>query len=208
MLLKKRAAGSADMPKFDPVLLELGEAGEDGERLVFDKYQPRVQRFFEKKGFSAEEARDLTQDTFLRVFRGEAALESRQQLEAWLFQIARHVGANAVRAQRTDKRDAAVISLDAPGTAGEPREVADRAGHQDALAHVITHEQIQALQRALAELPEQMRHCVRLRLLKDLKYKEIAQIMRISTDTVKTHLHHGKKRLQSLLKAHFGPIDF
>ncbi|HEX3128309.1 MAG TPA: sigma-70 family RNA polymerase sigma factor [Thermoanaerobaculia bacterium] len=199
------------MPKFNPMLLELGEAGEDGERLVFYKYQSRIQRFFEKKGISPAEAQDLTQETFLRVFRSEARLENREQMEAWIFEIARNVRVNALRAKGTLKRAATVISLDEPGIEGEPREVTNPAlstDEQDALANAITREQLRALQNALAELPEQMRHCVRLRLQDDLKYKEIAKIMRISIETVKSHLHQAKKRLRSLLEPHFGPIDF
>lgn len=211
VLLGKGAAGLATMPKFNPMLLELGEAGEDGERLVFYKYQSRIQRFFEKKGISPAEAQDLTQETFLRVFRSEARLENREQMEAWIFEIARNVRVNALRAKGTLKRAATVISLDEPGIEGEPREVTNPAlstDEQDALANAITREQLRALQNALAELPEQMRHCVRLRLQDDLKYKEIAKIMRISIETVKSHLHQAKKRLRSLLEPHFGPIDF
>lgn len=198
------------MPNFDPVLLELGEEGEDGKRLVFYKYQSRIQRFFEKKGISPEEAQDLTQETFLRVFRSEARLENREEMEAWLFQIARNVRANALRAQGTLKRAASVVSLDEPSLKGESRDAANPgplSDEPDALASAITREQLRALQGALAELSEQMRQCVRLRLT-GRKYKEIAQIMRISIETVKSHLHHAKKRLRSMLEPHFGPIDF
>jgi RNA polymerase sigma-70 factor, ECF subfamily len=211
VLLRKGAAGLATTPKFDPVLLELGEAGEDGSRLVFSKYRPRVQRFFESKGIPPEEARDLTQETFLRVFRGEAKLDNRAQLEAWLFEIAKNVRANALRSKAATKRMATVSSLDEPNLEGSSKEVADPAlldGEQDALTSAIAREHIEILQRALAELPEQMRQCVRLRLQGDLKYKEIAQIMRISIETVKSHLFQAKKRLRPLLEPYFGPIDF
>jgi RNA polymerase sigma-70 factor, ECF subfamily len=206
----KEEAGSAVVPTFDPVLLELGEAGDDGDRLLFCKYQRRVQRFFERRGISPDEALDLTQDTFLRVFRSEARLDNRAQLEAWLFEIARNVRANALRSKATLKRAATVIPLDEPHAEGDPEKVANpvfAAGEQDALTSAITREQLGILQRALTELPEQMRQCARFRL-KGLKYKEIATIMRISIETVKSHLHQAKKRLRPLLEPHFGPIDF
>lgn len=198
------------MPNFDPVLLALGEEGEDGEHLVFYKYQARIQRFFEKKGISQEEAQDLTQETFMRVFRSEAMFEGKEQMEAWIFEIARNVRGNALRAKGTLKRAATVISLDEPGPEGEQMEVANPAllaGKQDALARAISHEQLKVLSRALVELPEQMRQCVRLRSM-GLKYKEIAQVMRISIDTVKSHLFQAKKRLRLMLEPLFGPIDF
>jgi len=209
--VEKEVASSTASPIFDPVLLELGEAGEDGERLVFFKYQKRVQRFFESKGISPEEARDLTQDTFLRVFRSEARLDNRAQLEAWLFEIARNVRANALRAKATLKRAATVISLDEPdldGASDQGAKAVPVSDEPDALTSVITREKLGILRQALSELPEQMRQCVRLRLKDDLKYKEIAEVMKISIETVKSHLHQAKKRLRPLLEPHFGPIDF
>ena len=76
------------------------------------------------------------------------------------------------------------------------------------MARAITREQLGILQGALAELPEQMRQCVCFRLQGDLKYREIAEVMQISIQTVKSHLHHAKKRLRPMLEPYFGPIDF
>jgi RNA polymerase sigma-70 factor (ECF subfamily) len=207
------AAGSQAVPKFDPVRLELGEAGEDGELLVYRKYQFRIRRFFESKRITPEEARDLTQETFLRVFRGEGEFENRAQLEAWLFEIAANVRHNVLRGRAALKRAGIEVSLDEPGLGGVDREeeIADPAlvdGEQDALTAVITREQVEGLRAALAELPLQMRQCLRLRLHQDLKYKEIAEIMRISIDTVKSHLYQAKQRLREQLEPLFGPIDF
>jgi RNA polymerase sigma-70 factor (ECF subfamily) len=206
------AAGSATVTKLDPVILELGAAGEDGERLVFFKYQDRVRRFFRKKGVPEEDAPDLTQDTFLRVFRAEASFDTRAQLEAWLFEIAWGVWANWVRERKALKRAVSPISLDEPDREGKPRDARDAAyepgGGQDAETAAITREQLALLRRELAELPEQMRQCVRLRLRDDLKYKEIAEVRRISIETVKSHIHQAKQRLRSKLEPVFGRIDF
>jgi RNA polymerase sigma-70 factor (ECF subfamily) len=211
VLAESGGGGSMSRPSFDPVRLELGGAGEDGDRLVFCKYQRRVQRFFEKKGVSPDQAKDLTQDTFMRVFRSEVRLDNREQLEAWLFEIARNVWINLLRTRATIKRAATVVSLDEPGLDGEAREIADPspgAGEQGALTGVLAQEQLGILQSALSELPEQMRQCVRLRVKDDLKYREIAEIMKISIETVKSHLHQAKQRLRPKLEPHFGSLDF
>jgi RNA polymerase sigma-70 factor (ECF subfamily) len=209
--LKSTALSSALAPMFDPVRLGLGAAGDDGERLVFCQYKARVQRFFRKKGAPPEEAKDLTQETFLRVFRSEARLENRAQLEGWLFEIAKNVWANHLRANATLKRSATLVSLDEPQPGGEAREIADPAlqpGEKDTLARVVKREELELLQSALSALPPQMRQCVRLRIQDGLKYKEIAEVLKISIDTVKSHLHLAKQRLRSTLEAHFGPLDF
>jgi RNA polymerase sigma-70 factor (ECF subfamily) len=197
-------------PAFDPVRLELGEAGDDGIRLVFSKYWGRVERFFRKKGVPPDQAQDLTQETFLRVFRGEAKLESRAELEAWLFEIARNVRSNSIRTKMAQKRAATEISLDELHPGGEVKETAAPAlvaQERDALGSAIAREQIGALRRALAELPEQMRQCVLLRVRDDLKYKEVAEVMKISIETVKSQLHEAKGRLRPLLERYFAPIE-
>lgn len=209
VLVKDDTAGS--LPSFDPVLLELGEAGENGDHLLFCTYRRRVQRFFEKKGASPEDAQDLTQDAFLRVFRSEVRPDNRTHLEAWLFEIARNVWANFLRTRATLKRSAKVISLNEPHPDGDAMEVADpalAAAEMDALSNVITREQLEILRSALSELPDQMRQCVHLRIKDDLKYGEIAAVMKISINTVKSHLHEAKRQLRHKLEPHFGPIDF
>jgi len=203
-------AGAGPPPAFDPVLLELGEAGEDGDRLVFRKYHRRVLGFFQKKGASPDDAQDLTQETFLRVFRSSARLDNRAQLEAWLFEIARNVLINSRRNQAALKRSAKMVSLDEPRPDGEAQETADpefEAGEKDALTSMITQEELTVLRRALSELPEQMRQCAQLRSM-DYKYREIAEVMQISIDTVKSHLHQAKTRLRPLLDSYFGRVDW
>jgi RNA polymerase sigma-70 factor (ECF subfamily) len=205
---KKVGPAPGRRPVFDPVRLELGEPGEDAEELLLKKYQRRIQRFFAKKGISEEEARDLTQETFLRVYRTGAQLDNRQQLEAWLLEVADNVRSNALRARTALKRTAVVVSLDEPDENGAPRREVASENEQGPEADAIAKEKIALLRQALGELPDQMRRCVLLRVHQDLKYKEIATTMNVSIDTVKTHLHNAKARLRDLLEPHFGPIDF
>src|SRR5206468_721278 len=63
-----------------------------------------------------------------------------------------------------------------------------RASAEGPLDLVLTEEREERLYRAMADLPPQMRRCVMLRVVGDLKYREIAVILRVSVDTVKAHL--------------------
>jgi RNA polymerase sigma-70 factor (ECF subfamily) len=69
----------------------------------------------------------------------------------------------------------------------------------DPLDQVIRRQQRSALREALQELPPQMRTCCALRYERGLKYEEIARVMKISIETVKAHLHQGRKRLATRL---------
>jgi len=63
------------------------------------------------------------------------------------------------------------------------------------------------LSSALAQLPPQMRRCVELRFGQELKYREIAAVMKISVDTVKSHLFQAREHLRQIVGEHFADIE-
>lgn len=148
---------------------------------LFQRYYRPVVFFFRRRGFSSEESRDLAQETFLRVskrwdsFRGESAVET------WLFQIASNLYKNTLRSQATQKRETQDVSLE----------------------HALSEEGARILRAAIADLPPQMRQAVCLRVEGDLKYREIADIMHISIETVKAHLHQARQHLRDKLAERF-----
>jgi DNA-directed RNA polymerase specialized sigma24 family protein len=64
---------------------------------LFNRYSPRLKRFFGVLGVSAEEQPDLTQETMFRVFQTGGRFENERKFEAWLFEIARNVWKNSLR---------------------------------------------------------------------------------------------------------------
>lgn len=184
--------------ELDPVLrlVERFQAGVDPEesfRGIFGLYHSRVEAFFRHKGFSEDEGRDLAQETFFRVFTALPTFRGDSSFLVWLFGIMNHVYRNEIRRRRSDKRDATEVSIhtDAP--------LEPAAEDEDLVTGLIAREQSQALRSALQELPEQMRLCCILRYERGYKYQEIARLMGISIETVKAHLHQGRKRLTAQL---------
>jgi len=170
---------------------------EESFRGIFQSYFPRVEAFFLRKRFLPEESRDLAQETFLRVFQALPSFRHDSSFPVWLFGIMNHVYMNEIRRRKSDKRDAPEVSLNTDGYVGAPLEPA--AEDEDLISGLIAREQSQALRSALQELPEQMRLCCILRYEKGYKYHEIARLMGISIETVKAHLHQGRKRLTAKL---------
>lgn len=195
--------------RLDPELLELGPADGDADRLLVAKYSGRLGRYFVRLGFSGDMAGDLTQETFLRVFRSDAMLRSRTELEAWLFRIAKNVALNTRRGLATKKRVGVEVSIDEPaGSGGDgevPLEIADAA--PDPRSELLHREQLERLRAAIGTLPEQMRRCVWMHVYQNLDSKDIATALRIKADTVKSHIHQGKKKLRELLGDELGPLD-
>jgi RNA polymerase sigma factor (sigma-70 family) len=183
-------------------LVELIQANVDREKnseRLFDIHWPSVVSYFRRQGFSQEESKDLTQDTFLRVFKGIDSFRRDSSFEWWLRGIAESTYKNEIRKRRAEKRDGIEQSIDAPVANGEGPVETLASPVPDSLAEAVKRQQVAALRAALAGLPEQMRRCCMLRYVNGLKYHEIAELMQISIETVKAHLFQGRKRLASML---------
>ena len=170
-------------------------------RRRFERLFGPVYSFFFNRGIPREEARDLTQETFLRVYQSMSGFRGEASFETWLFQIATNLWRNYVRNQHAEKRAAQEVSLESAVEDGRrlPLDrplpgVAPRAG---ALDGILAGEQRAVLRQALDDLPPRMRRCVLLRIDHDLKYREIAALLRVSIETVKSQLSQARDRLEA-----------
>lgn len=191
----------------DPILrlvakIKSGEDVEGSYAELHRKFFRPLLSFFQNKGFPSEEARDLTQEVFLRVFKSIDTFRQESRFERWLFEIAANIRKNELRWRGAEKRDGYEQSLDAvvekDDSAGlKAIELVDpRPGTLDVMQ---ARERQELLHTALRELPPQMRHVCDLRYLGQRKYQEIADLLGISIETVKAHLHQARKRLTAKL---------
>lgn len=163
---------------------------------LFERYSRPVSFFFARRGFSRDECRDLTQETFLGVCRGIERFRGGTDVEKWLYTIAINVWRNEVRRRSTEKRAAKEVSLDK--ILGTAKEIEGRQD-VDPLKAVLVEERHDLLHQAIRELPDQMRQCLILRIDQQLKYGEIATVMRISINTVKSQLFQAREKLRTRL---------
>lgn len=170
----------------------LDEAPED----LFKRYHRPVVAFFLHKGFSTEESKDLAQDTFLRVYRYRERFRGESSQVTWLFQIAANLYKNKLRSLAAQKRDAEEVPLDST-------DARDPESDDDALELMLTGERSRLLREALEELPPQMKKAVMLRVTSDMKYREIAEEMEVSIETVKAHLYQARQHLRDRLSDYF-----
>jgi RNA polymerase sigma-70 factor (ECF subfamily) len=148
----------------------------------------------------AEEARDLTQETFLRAFQHIGRFRGEADLKTWIYRIAVNQARNRWRWWRRRRRDV-TISLDAgTGEGEEPlamrlRDTASANPEQETLAR----EREKVLLNALRSLSQSYRETVILRDIEGLSYEEIAQTLEISIGTVKSRLARGRDELRRRL---------
>lgn len=156
------------------------------EELVM-KYQKQIYAFVYRIINDIEEAKDLTQKTFLKAFKAIKGFRKDASFKTWLYQIALNTSLSHFK-QRSKKEKET-----------ELREtiIGSQAG---ALSFLIEKERIIYLKKALVELPERQRLAVVLRIYEGLSYKETAEVMGCSEGAVKAHYHTAVKGLKNILK--------
>lgn len=188
--------GSLDDPALEHAALA-AQAGIDRERnfrLLFERFHRPVEGFFARRGVLPEDCLDLTQETFLCIDRGLKGYRSEDRLSHWVFRIAATTYLQWLRAGRATKRAGLTTTPEAVEAQAPALRLPSRQ-----LEALLDGEQRLALRRVILELPDQMRHCLLLRLDQDLTNSEIATLMRLSPETVKAHLFQARRRLKERL---------
>lgn len=149
----------------------------------------------------AEEARDLTQETFLRAFTGIQRFRGDADLRTWIYRIAINQARNRWRWWRRRRRDA-TVSLDAPIGECEQTVGASLKNHDaiDPEQEALAHERESQLREALQELKSAYREAVILRDVEGFSYEEIAAMLQINIGTVKSRLSRGRLELRRKLE--------
>jgi len=187
-------------------LVEKIQRGEDYERnceRLFLSLHPRLLRFFRSRGFAPDDSEDLTQKTLTRVFRSMATFQFDSWFGVWLFKIAVNVYRNELRRLKAGKRNIREQTLDEESEHQADLNLTGLANPgsaaPDPLDQALERERREALRHALNQLSPRLRRCLLLRL-EGYKYKDIATLMDISIETVKSHIYQAKQRLKQTLR--------
>lgn len=168
---------------------------------LFEDYYDSVFYWFMRRGLERERAKELAQDTFLSAAKGWERFRREASYKTWLFQIARNAFRNDLRDRKTLKREGTTVSIDSGSETDDsestPWELMDSSSISPE-DEAIRQEKYRALYGSLGLLPTKIRQCLELRLL-DMKYTEIAEVMGLSIETVKSHLHQGRSKLREHL---------
>ena len=150
---------------------------------------------------NSEEARDLTQETFLRAFQSIGHFRGDADLKTWIYRIAINQARNRWRWWRRRRRDS-TVSIDSTDVDGRPTLVTTlRAnGSSDPEQATLARERERALRTALGSVRRIYREAVVLRDIEGFSYEEIAATLEISVGTVKSRLARGRQELRRKLE--------
>ncbi|MGH9422107.1 MAG: RNA polymerase sigma factor [Thermoanaerobaculia bacterium] len=161
---------------------------------IYRKSYARVWRYFRANRIADDEAHDLCQDAFKRLLE---RMDQIRNEDPWPFlaTIAKTILLNRIRARQTQKRNAQLVEIDDPELIfAEPAAPAE-PDYADRQAEEARWEQVR---NVVASLPPGQRECLRL-WIEGLQYDEIAKVLGISLDAVKSRLRDAKKTLREQL---------
>lgn len=133
-----------------------------------------------------EEAEDVTQEVFLRLWRHLPRLEA-DVVPAWLTTVTRNAAHDSLRRRARSEARTSSADPDRVESGDDPHAVAEDADFR------------QRLRAALLRIDEPYRSALILREVQGMKYREIAEALEVPVNTVKTHVHRGRRRLRRLL---------
>ena len=134
-----------------------------------------------------DQAEDLTQDVFLKIFKSLNTFDRRANFQTWLVSVSRNLCIDHYRSVRKERE-----TIDRDVDAGELTPAAQTASPFAALEQ---RDRVELLKRALDQLPPTLRSAVLLRDIQELSYQEIADRLHLPEGTVKSRINRGRTEL-------------
>ena len=164
------------------------------------RYQKVVFAFLYQLAPEWEDLNDLSQEVFIRVFRGIHSLKSPHAFKSWINQIVVNIFYDELRKRPKHNKN---LSIDQAFEQDDfnteiQREIVDTSSVPE---QVFSNTELkQVLQNAISQLPEQYRTVIVLRELKGLQYEEMATLLNCAIGTIKSRLSRAREKLQEIIK--------
>ncbi len=151
---------------------------------------------------SVDDAHDVAQQLFIRIWKSAPRYEPTAKFTTWMYTIMRNLCFNELR-KRVRRKE---VSLDEPVFDDQPRQFADMLAPG---ADVISQQEEleQALDAAIAALPEKQRLAVVMRRYEDTPYEDLCEVLGMSLPAVKSMLFRARTELRRHLSAYLGDSD-
>lgn len=189
---ERAASREADLELLRAVMAGDGTA----YRGLVERYQARVYAMVYGMVRNREDARDITQEAFVKAYRSLGSFRLEASFYTWLYRIAMNLAIDFTRKRRRLEKngfDEGIATRNDDGSIAE-------AHVEDGPSRQLERKQLFGrIMDAMAHLPEDQRQVILLRELEGLQYKEIAEVMGIPEGTVMSRLFYARKKLQKLL---------
>ncbi len=179
------------------LMLDVKAGDEQSFALLLHRYRTPLVNFLYRMVRNREQAEDLAQEVFIRVYRARADYVPSAKFTTWLFRIATNLALNSVRDTRHQRME---VSLDAPVTVdsedGDERTIDVAEKNPNIEEHLVQEAQRDMIRHSIDKLPEKQRAAVLLHKYQDLDYGEISKILECSESALKSLLFRAYETLR------------
>jgi RNA polymerase sigma-70 factor (ECF subfamily) len=163
------------------------------------RYQVKIVNFIYRAIGDFQRAEELTQETFMRVFRTGTRFDSRYRFSTWIYTIAKNLSSNELRDRSRNPESYNIREADWPT---DTTFVAELVSARTLEPHqVLTSREMKAsLEKAMARLDPDLRMALVMKEFDHMTYAQIAEVFDSSSGTVKSWLYRAKKQLAVTLK--------
>jgi RNA polymerase sigma-70 factor (ECF subfamily) len=179
------------------LMLDVKAGDEQSFALLLQRYRTPLVNFLYRMVRAREEAEDLAQEVFLRVYRARKDYVPSAKFTTWLFRIATNLALNSLRDNRYQRME---VSLDAPVTVdaedGDEKAMDIAEKHPNIEQHLVEEARRKMIRRAIDKLPEKQRAAVLLHKYQELDYGDIAKILECSESALKSLLFRAYETLR------------
>ena len=178
-----------------------------GDQLAWDaivkQYWRKVFNVAYKFVGKHDEAEDLTQDIFLKIFKSLGTFDRRANFQTWLISISRNLCIDHYRSVRKERE---TIDRDV-----DANDLAPQSHDPGPVAALEQRDRVALLREAMAALPDTLRTAVLMRDIQELSYQEIADQLRLPEGTVKSRINRGRtelaRQIRRLRGDEYSPTD-
>jgi RNA polymerase sigma-70 factor, ECF subfamily len=184
------------------LIAELQSGSEEAFSWLITRYHQPIYSLLARTVRDPSDAADLTQDVFVKIFRGIKSFHGESSLRTWIYRIALHEGLNQRRWWSRHKQQEVTIETETvDGENGEPARLKEMLvdpseSPYEMASHTEARERIEA---ALRKVPEPFRMTLILRDIEGFVYEEVAEMLGVNLGTVKSRLVRGRASLRQHL---------
>lgn len=171
------------------VLEEIRRGNSSAFNTLVEQWQDSIHSFSYRFFYDTDDAKEITQKTFIRVYQNLDQLDDPGKFSSWIYRIAKNLCLDELK--RAGRQKSSSLELDKT----------ERLHTDSPLAKMETKELGEWIQKALLAIPYEQRVVIIMKEYEELTFKEIAEILDEPESTVKSRLYYGFKKLREILNS-------
>lgn len=158
--------------------------------ILVDLYQKRLYWHIRRIVISHDDADDVLQETFIKIFRSIENFRRDSSLFSWIYRIATNQALDFLK-KKANEKNCTIEDLQY-----------DRSSHLEADTYFEGDEIERKFQQAISSLPEKQQIVFNMKYFEELKYEEISEILGTSVGALKSSYHHAVQKIKNYLESH------